>query len=527
MRAATTANRRFAEMALTCALAVTAPARAHDAPVALTAQGPVTGKSVEGTDIFMGIPYAKPPVGNLRWRAPQLPAPWTAPRDATRPGAICPQVVRPGSSEPAPSEDCLFVNVWRPAGTKPRAKLPVMLWYHGGGMVFGSGSQTDGRYMAQKGVILVSMNYRLGQLGVFAHPALTAENPKALTGNYTLMDSVAALKWARANIARFGGDPQNVTIFGFSAGAQLVNTLMVTPSARGLFAKAITQSGLGRNYGHQGANRILPVRGPAALTGEKAGLALAKGLGIEGTGLAALKALRAVPPEQLKLASSSLPGSMIDGVLLPEPVPASYRTGREARVPQIIGRTICERCGVDSIIKNTEATFVRAGKLRPLVTALYGGEDAKTAVEFASDLDHVEPARYLARFHSRTAPTWNYVFNYTPESKRGEKSGPSHGDDMPYIFGTIRNPASSGFEPTEMDYKISDAELTYWTNFAKNSDPGTAAGVTWPRFRTPTAENVMVFTNDGPKVDSNFSKARLDLAEQVNDSFQPQSYVAR
>lgn len=503
-------------------------AQPSSAPHASVTQGTLVGSSKDGVDVFMGIPYATPPVGDLRWRAPEVPIAWSGARDATSPGAICPQPIRPGSSGPASSEDCLFVNVWRPAGTKPGAKLPVMLWYHGGGMVFGSGSATDGRYLARKGVILVTMNYRLGWLGVFAHPALTAENPKALTGNFTLMDGIAALKWVRSNVAAFGGDPGNVTIFGFSAGAQIVNTLMVTPSASGLFAKAITQSGLGRNYGHQGQNRILPVRGPATLTGEKAGIAMAQELGVRGTGQDALTALRAIPAERFRIAVTSLPGSMIDGMLLPEPIGSAYKAGREAPVPQIIGRTICERCGVESIEKQPAATFARAGSLRAKAITLYGGDGAKAAVAFASDLDHVEPARYLSRFHARRGRNiWSYVFDHTTESKRGAKSGPSHGDDIAYIFGTLRDPAARDFEPTAGDLAVSDAMMTYWTNFAKMSDPGTAEGTRWARFDTPSEENVMIFSNRGPELNKNFERDKLDLAEQVNNRFQGNSYVAK
>lgn len=504
-------------------------ATAADDVVATTTQGQVRGGSADGAEFFMGMPYARPPVGDWRWREPQAPASWSGVRDATRPGAICPQRVRPGSTEPAPSEDCLFINVWRPAHTKPGAKLPVMLWYHGGGMVFGSGSSTDGRYIAQKGVILVTMNYRLGNLGVFAHPALTSERPGAVTGNYTLMDAVAALRWVRTNIAGFGGDPANVTIFGFSAGAQIVNTVMVTPSARGLFAKAITQSGLGRNYGHEGQNRILPVRGPAAETGEKTGLAIAEKLGITGTGPAALKALRAVPPEPLELESSSLPGSMIDGELLPEPIAVAYGEGHEAPVPQIIGRTICERCGVKSITDRPEATFARSGALRARAAALYGGEGGAAATEFASDLDHGEPARLLARLHARNGrPTWSYVFDYTTPRHRGEKMGPSHGDDIPYIFGTLKSPTGRRFDPTAADLAMSDTILTFWTNFAKNGDPGSAKGVRWTPFRQGQGqEAVMVFGNDGPRLDPAFREERFDLAERVNASHQAKSYIPK
>lgn len=513
-----------------CLLALVAAsvgqAQAANPVHASIAQGEVGGAAVEGVEYFMGIPYAAPPVGDLRWREPRTPVHWSGVRDATKAGAICPQPARGEAASAATSEDCLFVNVWRPAGAKPGARLPVMVWYHGGGMVFGSGSATDGRYLARKGVILVTLNYRLGHLGVFAHPALSAENPDGLTGNFTLMDAVAALKWVRANVADFGGDPGNVTIFGFSAGAQIVNTLMVTPSAKGFFAKAITQSGLGRNYGLEGQNRMLPLRGRATLTGEKAGLALAEQMGVKGTGPEALKALRAIAPEKFKIAVTSLPGSMIDGTLLPETIASAYRAGREAPVPQLIGRTKCERCNVAPLLERPETSFMRTGPLRDRAVALYGGDDGKAALQLASDLDHTEPARYLSRYHARNGRnTWSYVFDYTPKAKRGEMSGPAHGDDIPYIFGTLQSPTGRRFEPTDSDMQVSDAMMTYWTNFAKRSDPGSAGGVRWPQFQPGHDEKTLVFTSDGPIVETGFNKDRLDLAEQVNESFQAQSYI--
>jgi para-nitrobenzyl esterase len=289
------------------------------------AQGRAAGALEDGVLRVMGLPYAAPPVGDLRWKPPQPAKPWTGVREATAYGPMCMQMrqVPAGTSQ---SEDCLTLNVWTPASFKPGQKLPVMVWIHGGSFTGGSGSSPiyDGTQFAQRGVVLVTVNYRLGRLGFFAHPALTAEQPNADLANYGMMDNLAALAWVQKNIAAFGGDPRNVTAFGESAGGILINDLMSTPRSRGLFAKAISESGFGRVPG-------LPMD-----QAEKVGVTYAEGLGVKGTGPDALKALRGLSAEALsKPAGAVTP--ILDGKVLPEGPAKAFAAGHEMKVPYIAG----------------------------------------------------------------------------------------------------------------------------------------------------------------------------------------------
>ena len=259
-------------VALSCAIAALA---ATAAPIAGTDAGPVIGASADGVLIFEGIPYAAPPIGALRWRPPQPVEPWTQPRDATKFGAACPQPTRRdrGGGPGATDESCLFLNVWTKALD---GKRPVMVWIHGGAFRLGSGSSPiyDGTRFAQRGVVLVTLNYRLGRFGVFAHPALAAANPQDAQGNYALMDQATALAWVKANIAGFGGDPDNVTVFGESAGGASVLHLLTSPKAAGLFQKAIIESG----GGHQLDRRLDTQRGTKQSLSDQ-GVAWAKSVG--------------------------------------------------------------------------------------------------------------------------------------------------------------------------------------------------------------------------------------------------------
>jgi len=491
-----------------------APARAAD-PAAYISQGELRGIAADGVEVFRGIPFAQPPVGRLRWRAPLPALGWSGVREATAPGAACIQ------SRAAPfaknqSEDCLFINVWRPAKVKNGVRLPVMAWIHGGGSVAGVSTMPayDGTRLARRNVVVVSFNYRLGALGLFAHPALTAENPKGPLGNYTLLDQIAALKWIKANIAAFGGDPANVTIFGQSAGGVAVNKLMVSPLARGLFAKAISQSGAL-------LKPALPLRGDASATGEKLGLGLAERLGVVGTGPEALAALRALPPEKFAAGLISyMSAGYIDGVSLIEPIDAAFAAGREAKVPYITGATTCELCTPAAPRPaDTEAALRRVGDRRAQVAAAYGSDVALSMRDFSGDADVVMPMRLLARLHSRNGqPTWTYAFGYLPASWRNTFPSAPHGGEIPFVFGTLGK-EGGGFwlpevTPGADDQALSGDLLDYWTSFARTGDPGAARGVKWPRFRSPS-ETSMTFLGATPKVEAGFSRARLDLAEQI------------
>ena len=284
------------------------PAAASNTPVAPTVRthyGTVRGVTEGDVSSFKGIPFAAAPVGEFRWRSPQPLSPWQGERDASKYGADCPQgAFGPGAGtmSPTSSEDCLFINVWKPANAAPGAKLPVMVWIFGGGFVFGSGSSpsNSGVQFAKQGVVLITFNYRVGRFGFFAFPALSKEHPQEPKANYAYTDQIAALKWIQQNMAAFGGDPKNVTIFGFSAGGVSVHSMLASPMARGLFQKAIVESGGSRDsvltarpMSKDGVDPNYPV------SAETIGIKFAQSMGIEGTDQAALAKLRALSAEQV------------------------------------------------------------------------------------------------------------------------------------------------------------------------------------------------------------------------------------
>ena len=497
------------------ALAALAPTQ-----VAVTG-GQVQGAARNGVLAFKGIPFARPPVGALRWRPPQPVQAWTGARPGGAYGPDCAQNPFPGDAAPLgvkPSEDCLYLNVWRPAEAAG-GKLPVMVWIYGGGFVNGGSSPAvyDGSAFARKGVVLVSFNYRLGRFGFFAHPALTKEAAGGPVGNYAYMDQIAALKWVKANIAAFGGDPGNVTLFGESAGGGSVLALMTSPKSQGLFQKVIVESGGGRGP-------LMPMRRisqdlPGAPAGEKVGLAFAKSVGVEGVDAKALAALRAVPTDKvvagLNMASMNTPtyvgGPLLDGQIVTGDPDVLVKAGRYAKVPMIIGANSAE-IGF-STAADKAALFKSFGNGADAARRIYdpdGKADFRAlSVKVASDRLMVEPARYMAALVAQGgSPAYLYRFSYVAESMRREWPGAPHATEIPFVFDTVRARYEAKLTPA--DQATAEAANTYWVNFAKTGSPGSAKGVAWPRY-DPKTGVLLDFGAAGPKPVADPWKTRLDL----------------
>ena len=487
-------------------------AGAAQADVVHIAQGELAGVTANGVESFKGIPFAAPPVGELRWRPPGPPANWTGVRKADTFGSICMQSSRGFFAGAPMSEDCLTLNVWRPAGAKPGDKLPVMVWIYGGAFIQGAASTPfyDGRHFARDGVILVTANYRLGRFGFFAHPAL--DGKAAPFGNYGLMDQIVALRWVKANIDRFGGDPANVTLFGESAGAISVNYLMASPAAKGLFDKAIAESGFGRSE-------------PRPLTGERSaeavGVAFAEAHGIKGGDAAAAAALRALPADVLNapvsgLGDPSIPGPLLDGRIITQGLAEAFAKGDEAHVPYMEGGNSYEASLFPQVADNPAPVIARFGDPAN-VTALYGGPPApELARQLTTDSLITEPDRFLARQMARQGlPVYVYHFSYVPAEARPTSYGAAHGSEITYAFDNLLDrPISFGQRTipaaTDADRQVAHAMHAYWVAFAKTSDPDSAGGPAWPRFATGH-EQLIEFGADGVNVRRDFKKDRLDL----------------
>lgn len=493
------------------------PARAAD--TVKVAQGMLHGATAGAVTSFKAIPFAAPPVGDLRWRPPQPARPWTGSREAVAFGPACMQMGQARVGAPVQSEDCLTLNVWTPADFRPGQKRPVMVWIHGGAFIQGTGSTPfyDGTHFAEQGVVLVTVNYRLGRLGFFAHPALEAEHPGEPQGNYGIMDNIAALKWVKANIAAFGGDPSNVTVFGESAGGILVNFLMTAPQAKGLYAKAISESGFGRSAG-------LPIRGDAPRTAEKIALTYAASVGATGSGPDVAKALRALTALQLSapvsgLGDPGIPSPIVDGTTIPEPPPQAFAKGREAKLPYIAGGNSWEASLFPNVAKEPEPVLARLGPAREGVMAAYGGDAASVAQDLTTETTVIEPDRHLARLHTKNGQkAWTYYVSYVPATQRASVHGMSHGGEIIYAFGNLpREPRTIGprviAAATPEDLKISEAMHAYWVAFAKTSDPGSAGGPRWPVF--DGTESALEFGADGVTVRPQFHKQTLDIAETI------------
>ena len=517
-----------AALASTAALA----ASAQQPPPGLTVTSPagaLQGKMETTTGgaarAFLGIPYAAPPVGPLRWQPPQPAAKWTGVRDATKFGDRCMQPHLYDDMffrDPGQSEDCLTLNVWTPATMTAGEKLPVMVWIYGGGFITGSTSEPrqDGAHLTTKGVIVVSFNYREGIFGFFTYPALAAESPEHATGNYGLLDAVAALHWVQGNIAAFGGDAENVTVFGESAGSFAVSALMASPLAHGLFAHAIGESG--------GAF------GGPTLHFQPAATREARDEDFARTQLHAdtLAALRALPAEQLLTAATADAGGPghgfgpdIDGYFLPQSPAAIFAAGKQNDVPMIAGwnhdeggsgkaaTTITPTGGSSAAPSANQPSDLQ--RLKDMAQQSFGSHanefleafPATTDAEALTRIQQFDADRFIAygtwawleaQTATGKAPAYRYHFDLVPppDPARPGRYGVFHSDDIEYVFGNLDSRKGIAWRPE--DYKMSDAIMTYWTNFAKTGNPNGDGLVHWPDYTPATGSKVLFLTQPKP-----------------------------
>jgi len=461
-----------------------------------TEGGWIQGTEENGLAIFRGIPFAAPPLGKLRWRAPQPVEKWDSVRLAT---AFAHSPMQGGNPAAGKSEDCLYLNVWTPVKST-NERLPVLVWIYGGGFSFGSTADSwyDGEQLAKKGVVFVSIAYRVGQLGFLAHPELSAEDPNHVSGNYGLLDQVAALKWIQKNITAFGGDPDKVTIFGESAGGISVSMLCASPLAKGLFRAAISQSG-----GSFGPTRLILYPGENMKTLTQAEL--------EGTEYvrkaraSSIAELRKMDAEKLPMGwgmGSAWP--IIDGYTLPEDQYKLYEAGKYNDVPVLIGYNSDE--GLSFSPGKTPKEFTEAVKLRygrfadSLLNAYPVGENSipKTARDLTRDAAFGWHNWTWARLQSKTGKSkvYYYYFDQHPNYPEGSPDfghGSPHAQDVSYVFQHIDslNPIT-----TKSDLQISAAMGTYWINFCKYGNPNGETVPSWPAFTI--SKPVVMYFNQVP-----------------------------
>jgi para-nitrobenzyl esterase len=514
-----------------------------DGPVITVSGGQVQGRydSPAGGAVFKGIPFAAPPVGQLRWREPQAVKAWKGVRQAADYGPACMQVITDWNRAYATtaSEDCLYLNVFTPALPAKGKKLPVMMWIYGGGNWGGSAIGNtvneppfDGAGLTPHGVVLVTINYRVGPFGFIGHPELTAESPHHASGNYGLLDQIAALKWIHANIARFGGDPGNVTIFGQSAGAVNSSYLIASPLTRGLVHRAILESG----------NPMVGYQLPPSLSKlEQQGVMLGQVLNAP-----SLKALRQVPaaaiiaamPEFHKrlmgYAIADVPTAVgVDGYSITEFTPQTYRDGKEAPVPMMIGTTGHEGGfslfqslfgnGIiqgppdkvnDAVKHVVEAFYTGYPDLTQSALHLYGvdgsGNEVKAdplfgpvQVQLGTDLAMRCPSIAIAGWHSAVAPVYHFEF-----TRGNAEHPPVHTAELKYVFGHL-----ASWDAAQTGQQFATQVQDYWTNFARTGDPNGSGLPQWPKYQATSRES-MDLGNEGPVVRSNVRAEACDLYTQ-------------
>jgi para-nitrobenzyl esterase len=489
--------------------------------------GTIEGVASDRVLSFKGIPYAAPPVGNLRWRAPQPVAQWMGVRQATQYGNDCMQTPDPSDAAPPgtpPAEDCLVVNVWRPSRMRSGEKLPVMVWLHGGAFVNGGSSTPlyDGSAIAQEGVVVVSLNYRLSRFGFFAHPALTAANEDPL-GNYGFLDQLAALRWVNRNVAAFGGDPNQVTLVGESAGGISIMHHLTSPEAKGLFHRAVVLSGGGRTYILGG--RKLKEATAELPSAEESGVEFAKSVGITRTGAEALAALRNLPAETVakEITMTSLLGKpptyaggpIFDGQTVTATPGEHLIRGEATLMPILIGSTSADLPGNVPPLRDPFSFFgANAAKARSIYDPNGTAKPLDLLLAIGVDLTMHEPARFVAKQMTTAGqPAWLYRFGYVAQSLRPDVMGAGHASELPYLFDTldVRYPN----QVTAQDRQAGRAFRTYIVNFVKTGNPNGQGLPSWTPYH-PARSDLMMFTLDnGPRVEPDPWQERLDLVEQA------------
>jgi para-nitrobenzyl esterase len=495
--------------------------------------GTIRGVASDDVLAFKGIPYAAPPLGNLRWRAPQPVDRWTGVRDANEPGHDCMQipyndiVALPGTT---PCEDCLVLNVWRPAEASADP-LPVMVWIPGGWYVNGGSSTalSDGSALARQGMVVVTINYRLGRFGFFAHPALFAAH-EGPVGNFGYMDQIAALQWIQHNISAFGGNPGMVTLVGESAGGASVLHLLTSPAAAGLFHRTIVMSGGGRRALAERKMNEGSAEKPSA---DMIDAAFARTLGIRGEGDKALAALRALPVEALlgdltfpvmtkallTQGTTEFPGTpMIDGVIVTDKLEKLFQGGKAASVPLIIGTAARDAPGFFPP-RNDPFSYFGAAAEKAVTVFNPGGALPPEVIllGIAAEITMHEPARFVARsMRGAGNAVWIYRFTYAAETRQDRSNGAAHGEEVPYMFQTVE--VSKNWATTDKDRQMARWFSGYIANFVKTGDPNGGYLPVWPTF-DPSQFKLMNFTlDDGPVFGPDPRAARIELIKQVEDA---------
>lgn len=531
------------------AVTLAAPAASMDQPVKLDT-GLVSGAAGKNPEVrvFKGIPFAAAPVGDLRWKPPQPAAKWDGVRAADQFGNSCmqggagggrgrggaakggapkgpapapqgeaaPARAGRGPAGPANSEDCLFLNVWT-AAKSPAERRPVMVWLHPGGYTSGSGSSpaTDGENLAMKGVVLVTINYRLGIFGFFAHPELTEESPHHASGNYAFLDQQAALAWVQRNIAGFGGDPKRVLVFGDSAGSTSIGNLAASPLSKGLFQRALGESGAWLGLG------IAPV--PKLADAEKSGVQTAERMGAK-----SLAELRAKPAAEV-LAAGGRSGPVIDGWFLPDDPANIYAQGKQNDVPLLLGSNKDEATffqGPTTAAMFTQQSKTRYGDLADLFFKLYpaGSDEEATRSSFAAFRDQLGfVMRNWASLQTKSGKSKAYVYYFTHEPPiaggnpppsdvvTARQQGATHGAEAQYVFENL----AGGRPWMDYDHKLADIISSYWVNFAANGNPNGKGLPTWPVFNEK--ENQRLVLGDKIEPGRDLSKDQIALYQQYYD----------